>query len=116
MMENYKYGDLTRYDLDYEDRSERSIRGLVYCSVTGFGQTGPYAPRPGYDAMFQAMGGMMSVTGHIDDAPGAGPNGRRVDRRHHDGHEFLDRDPRRALSSRVDAGRGQHLDVGLLDS
>src|SRR3954469_10318456 len=72
MMENFKVGDLKRYKLDYE--SIRSINpGIIYCSVTGFGQTGPYAPRAGYDAIFQAMGGLMSVTGHMDGEPGAGP-------------------------------------------
>ena len=72
MMENYKVGDLKRYRLDYE--SIKAINpGIIYCSVTGFGQTGPYAPRAGYDAILQAMGGLMSVTGHIDGEPGAGP-------------------------------------------
>ena len=71
-MENYKVGDLKRYGLDYE--AIRAINpGIIYCSVTGFGQTGPYAPRAGYDAIFQAMGGLMSVTGHMDGEPGAGP-------------------------------------------
>src|SRR5207244_11759907 len=72
MMENYKVGDLKRYRLDYE--SIKAVNpGIIYCSVTGFGQTGPYAPRAGYDAIFQAMGGLMSVTGHMDGEPGAGP-------------------------------------------
>ena len=72
MMENYKVGDLKRYNLDYE--LIKAINpGIVYCSVTGFGQTGPYAPRAGYDAILQAMGGLMSVTGHIDGEPGDGP-------------------------------------------
>src|SRR4051794_434174 len=72
MMENFKVGDLKRYKLDYE--SIRAVNpGIIYCSVTGFGQTGPYAPRAGYDAIFQAMGGLMSVTGHMDGEPGAGP-------------------------------------------
>src|ERR1700686_2394256 len=72
MMENYKVGDLKRYKLDYE--SIRSVNpGIIYCSVTGFGQTGPYAPRAGYDAILKAMGGLMSVTGHMDGEPGAGP-------------------------------------------
>src|SRR5258708_10370719 len=72
MMENYKVGDLQRYKLDYE--SIKAVNpGIIYCSVTGFGQTGPYAPRAGYDAIFQAMGGLMSVTGHMDGEPGAGP-------------------------------------------
>ncbi len=72
MMENYKVGDLKRYGLDYE--SIKAINpGIIYCSVTGFGQTGPYAGRAGYDAILQAMGGLMSVTGHIDGEPGEGP-------------------------------------------
>jgi len=71
-MENYKVGDLKRYGLDYD--SIRAVNpGIIYCSVTGFGQTGPYAPRAGYDAILQAMGGLMSVTGHIDGEPGEGP-------------------------------------------
>jgi len=71
-MENYKVGDLKRYGLDYD--AIRAINpGVIYCSVTGFGQTGPYAPRAGYDAILQAMGGLMSVTGHIDGEPGEGP-------------------------------------------
>ncbi len=71
-MENYKVGDLKRYALDYE--AIRSVNpGIIYCSVTGFGQTGPYASRAGYDAILQAMGGLMSVTGHMDGEPGAGP-------------------------------------------
>src|SRR6187431_1284693 len=68
MMENYKVGDLKRYRLDYE--SIKAINpGIIYCSVTGFGQTGPYAPRAGYDAILQAMGGLMSVTGHLNGEP-----------------------------------------------
>ena len=71
-MENYKVGDLNRYGLDYD--AIRAVNpNIIYCSVTGFGQTGPYAPRAGYDAIFQAMGGLMSVTGHMDGEPGAGP-------------------------------------------
>ena len=106
MMENYKVGDLKRYGLDYE--SIKAINpGIVYCSVTGFGQTGPYAPRAGYDAILQAMGGLMSVTGHIDGEPGAGP--MKVGpshRRLHDRHEHLDRHPRRAVSSQGQWRRG----------
>src|SRR3974377_2138603 len=61
-MEHYKLGDLKTYGLDYD--SIRAVNpGIIYCSVTGFGQTGPYAPRAGYDAILQAMGGLMSVTG-----------------------------------------------------
>ena len=71
LIENYKSGDLKRYGLDYE--SLRKVnRKLVYCSITGFGQTGPYAARAGYDPIFQAMSGLMSVTGHPDGKPGGG--------------------------------------------
>ncbi|TMH38606.1 MAG: CoA transferase [Betaproteobacteria bacterium] len=72
LIENYKFGDLARYGLAYDDLAKINPR-LVYCSVTGFGQTGPYRERPGYDFMIQGMGGMMSVTGEPDDAPGGGP-------------------------------------------
>ena len=72
LIENYKFGDLARYGLGYDDCRSVNPR-LIYCSVTGFGQTGPYRERPGYDFMIQGMGGMMSVTGEPDDAPGGGP-------------------------------------------
>ena len=72
VVENFKVGTLSRYALDYE--SLRKINpSVVYCSITGFGQTGPYSHRPGYDTLFQAMGGVMSVTGAADEAPGGGP-------------------------------------------
>src|SRR3990170_3934859 len=72
LLENYKYGDLARYGLGYEDLSALNP-GLVYCSVTGFGHSGPYRDRPGYDFMIQGMAGMMSITGERDDLPGGGP-------------------------------------------
>ncbi|PTB18893.1 CoA transferase [Trinickia symbiotica] len=72
LLENYKVGDLKRYSLDYESLKLVNPR-LIYCSITGFGQTGPYSPRPGYDSIFQAMGGLMSITGNSDDVPGGGP-------------------------------------------
>ena len=65
-------GTMKRYGLDYETMSAINPR-LVYCSVTGFGQTGPYKDRPGYDFMAQGMGGLMSITGERDDLPGGGP-------------------------------------------
>jgi len=115
-MENYKVGDLKRYGLDYE--AIRAINGgIIYCSVTGFGQTGPYAPRAGYDAIFQAMGGLMSVTGHMDDEPGAGP--MKV------GPSIVDYMTGMNTSigilaalyhRKVSAGAGQHIDVCLLDT
>jgi crotonobetainyl-CoA:carnitine CoA-transferase CaiB-like acyl-CoA transferase len=115
-MENYKVGDLKRYGLDYE--SIRAINpGIIYCSVTGFGQTGPYAPRAGYDAIFQAMGGLMSVTGHMDDEPGAGP--MKV------GPSIVDYMTGMNSSiailaalyhKKANGGEGQHLDVCLFDT
>ena len=72
LVENYKRGGLARYRLGYEDL--RAVNpGLIYCSITGFGQTGPYADRAGYDFLIQAMGGLMSITGERDDLPGGGP-------------------------------------------
>ncbi|TAM65141.1 CaiB/BaiF CoA-transferase family protein [Mycobacterium sp.] len=72
LIENYRCGVLAKYGLDYPGLCERNPR-LVYCSVTGFGQDGPYAQRAGYDGVFQAMSGMMSVSGVPDGEPGAGP-------------------------------------------
>jgi crotonobetainyl-CoA:carnitine CoA-transferase CaiB-like acyl-CoA transferase len=116
MMENYKVGDLKRYKLDYE--SIKAVNsGIIYCSVTGFGQTGPYAPRAGYDAIFQAMGGLMSVTGHMDGEPGAGP--MKV------GPSIVDYMTGMNSSigilaalyhRKVNGGAGQHIDVCLLDT
>ncbi|WP_144637499.1 CaiB/BaiF CoA transferase family protein [Bordetella genomosp. 13] len=72
LIENFKAGDLRRYGLDYEALSALNPR-LVYCSITGFGQDGPYSHLPGYDPIFQSMSGLMSVTGVPDGEPGAGP-------------------------------------------
>ena len=68
LVENFKFGGLAKYGLGYDDLKEVNP-GLVYCSITGFGHTGPYAPRPGYDVLMQAMGGLMSVTGAADGEP-----------------------------------------------
>src|SRR3954449_6223530 len=116
MMENFKVGDLKRYKLDYE--SIPAINpGIIYCFVTGFGQTGPYAPRAGYDAIFQAMGGLMSVTGHMDGEPGAGP--MKV------GPSIVDYMTGMNTSigilaalyhRKANGGAGQHIDVCLLDT
>src|SRR3569833_101318 len=116
MMENYKVGDLKRYRLDYE--SIKAINpGIIYCSVTGFGQTGPYAPRAGYDAILLALGGLMSVTGHLDGEPGEGP--MKV------GPSIVDYMTGMNTSIGIlsalyhrDAndGQGQHIDVCLFDT
>lgn len=68
LVENFKVGALAKYGLSYEQLKEK-FPGLIYCSITGFGQTGPYAPRPGYDSVVQAMGGVMSLTGEPDGLP-----------------------------------------------
>jgi crotonobetainyl-CoA:carnitine CoA-transferase CaiB-like acyl-CoA transferase len=115
MMENFKVGDLKRYGLDYE--TIRAINpGIVYCSVTGFGQTGPYSKRPGYDAIFQAMGGLMSVTGHPDGEPGAGP--MKVGPSIADVMTGMNASIGilSALYHRRETGVGQHVDVCLLDT
>ena len=115
-MENYKVGDLKRYGLDYES-IKKVNPGIIYCSVTGFGQTGPYAPRAGYDAILQAMGGLMSVTGHIDGEPGEGP--MKV------GPSIVDYMTGMNTSIGIlsalyhrdaNGGEGQHLDVCLMDT
>ena len=72
LIENYKVGDLARHGLDAPTLRADNPR-LVYCSITGFGQTGPYRQRAGYDSIFQGMGGLMAVTGHADGQPGGGP-------------------------------------------
>jgi crotonobetainyl-CoA:carnitine CoA-transferase CaiB-like acyl-CoA transferase len=72
VVENYKVGQLQKYGLDYATLSALNPR-LVYCSITGFGQTGPYKDRAGYDFIIQGMGGFMSITGERDDLPGGGP-------------------------------------------
>ena len=72
LVENYRSGTLARYGLGYEELKVINPK-LIYCSVTGFGQTGPYAGRSGYDYLVQAMAGLMSVTGHHDGEPGDGP-------------------------------------------
>lgn len=117
LIENFKPGGLARYRLDWETLRRLNPR-LVYCSITGFGQTGPYAPRAGYDFLMQGMGGLMSITGHPEGEPGAGPMKVGValtdiltglhataailaalSRRDHDG----------------EAGLGQYIDLALLD-
>ena len=72
VVENFKVGGLKQYGLDHESLRALNPR-LIYCSVTGFGQDGPYAERAGYDLMVQAMTGLMSITGHADNAPAAAP-------------------------------------------
>jgi len=115
LIENYKYGDLPRYGLGYDDLKKINPR-LIYCSVTGFGQTGPYRERPGYDFMIQGMGGMMSVTGEPDEAPGGGPQRAGVPVADIITGMYASIAICAALAGRERTGRGQHLDLALLDS
>jgi crotonobetainyl-CoA:carnitine CoA-transferase CaiB-like acyl-CoA transferase len=115
LLENYKFGDLARYGLGYEDLRKINPR-LIYCSVTGFGQTGPYKERPGYDFMIQGMGGMMSVTGEPDGAPGGGPQRAGVPIADIITGMYASIAICAALAHRAQSGQGQHLDLALLDS
>jgi crotonobetainyl-CoA:carnitine CoA-transferase CaiB-like acyl-CoA transferase len=115
LIENYKHGDLERYGLGYEDLRKEN-RGLIYCSLTGFGQTGPYRERPGYDFMIQGMGGMMSVTGEPDDAPGGGPQRAGVPIADIITGMYASIAVCAALVHRAQSGVGQRLDLALLDS
>ena len=111
LVENFRVGTLSRFSLDYESVS-RVNPGLIYCSITGFGQTGPLHDKPGYDFMIQAMGGLMSITGEPEGEPMkvgvavadlfAGQNAVIA---------IL-----AALQARTQTGRGQHLDISLFDS
>jgi crotonobetainyl-CoA:carnitine CoA-transferase CaiB-like acyl-CoA transferase len=115
LVENYKVGDLARYGLGYEDLKRLNPR-LVYCSVTGFGQTGPYRERPGYDFMIQGMGGVMSITGERDDLPGGGPQRVGIPIADIMTGMYATIAILAALAYRERSGRGQHLDLALLDA
>ncbi len=111
LVENFKVGALAKYGLGYEQLHARFPR-LIYCSITGFGQTGPYAPRPGYDSLIQAMGGVMSLTGEPDGLP------QKV------GVPVADLFAGlygcigilAALRHRDLTGQGQQIDIGMLDT
>lgn len=113
-VENYKVGDLARYKLDYE--SIRAINPkIIYCSITGYGQTGPYAKRPGYDFVFQAEGGLMSITGERDGLPGGGPQKTGVPIADITTGLYASTAILAALNYRNLTGVGQHIDLSLLD-
>jgi crotonobetainyl-CoA:carnitine CoA-transferase CaiB-like acyl-CoA transferase len=114
VLENFKVGGLAAYGLDYEALRAINPR-LIYCSITGFGQTGPYAPRAGYDLLVQAMGGLMSITGRQDDEPGAGPQKAGVAVTDILTGLYATIGVLAALSHRDRTGIGQHIDIGLLD-
>ena len=115
LLENFKVGDPARYGLGYEDLKKTNPR-LVYCSITGFGQTGPYAERPGYDFMIQGMGGLMSITGERDDLPGGGPQKAGIPIADIITGMYATIAVCAALAHREKSGAGQNLDLALLDS
>ena len=114
LIENYKAGSLAKYGLDYESLSKVNPR-LVYCSITGFGQTGPRAEEPGYDFIIQGMGGLMSITGEKDGVPGAGPQKVGVAVADVMTGLYSTIAIQAALLAREKTGRGQHCDMALLD-
>ena len=114
LIENYKVGGLKKYGLDYDSLSRINPR-LVYCSITGFGQTGPYSPRAGYDFLIQAMGGLMSVTGEAESRPGGGPQKVGVALSDILTGLYTTIGALSALAMREKTGKGQHVDMALLD-
>ena len=115
LIENYKVGDLKRYGLDYEAIRAVNPR-IVYCSITGFGQTGPYRNRPGYDYIFQAMSGLMSLTGGPDELPGGGPAKVGLAICDVITGIYSSFAVMTALAERDKSGAGQHIDMSLLDT
>ena len=116
LIENYRVGALQRYGLDYASLAALNPR-LVYCSLTGFGQSGPLAQRPGYDGIFQAMGGLMSSSGHADDQPGGGPMKVGISIIDVIAGNYAASGILSALYARdTRTGRGQHIDLALLDA
>ena len=114
VIENYKVGQLKKYGLDYD--SLKAIKpDLIYCSITGFGQTGPYAHRAGYDFIVQGMGGFMSVTGEREDLPGGGPQKAGVAIADIFTGMYATSAILAALIHRAQTGEGQAIDLALLD-
>jgi len=115
LVENYKVGGLAKYGLDYASLRALNPR-LVYCSITGYGQTGPYADRAGYDAAIQAQGGLMSITGEPDGAPGGGPQKVGVAVADLMTGMYATTGILAALRHAEATGVGQHIDLALLDT
>ncbi|MGH7120860.1 MAG: CaiB/BaiF CoA transferase family protein [Acetobacteraceae bacterium] len=111
LVENFKVGALGKYGLGYADLGKEFPR-LIYCSITGFGQTGPYATRPGYDSLIQAMGGVMSLTGE----PGGPPQKVGVPVADLFAGLYGCIGILAAFNERGATGRGQHIDIGMLDA
>ncbi len=114
LIENYKVGSLQKYGLDYASLQAINPR-LIYCSITGFGQTGPYAARPGYDFAIQGIGGLMSITGERDELPGGGPQKVGVAVVDVMTGMYASTAILAALANRASSGLGRHIDVALLD-
>lgn len=114
LVENFKTGGLVQYGLDYDSLRELNPR-LIYCSVTGYGHSGPYANRPGYDFAIQAMGGLMSITGVPDGQPGAGPQKVGVALTDVMTGIYASSAILAALHHRTVTGVGQRIDLSLLD-
>jgi len=114
VMENFKFGGLAKYGLDYASLSKHNP-ALVYCSITGFGQTGPDREKPGYDAMIQAKSGLMSVNGPADGEPGAGPQKVGVAVSDLFAGFYAITAVQAALLQRARTGKGQHIDIALYD-
>ena len=114
VVENFKVGGLSQYGLDYASLKELNPR-LVYCSITGFGQTGPYAARAGYDFLIQGMGGLMSLTGRADGTDGEGPLKVGVALTDITTGLYATVAILAALARRERSGIGQHIDLALLD-
>ncbi len=115
VIENFKVGGLARYGLDYASLAADNPR-LVYCSITGFGQTGPYADRAGYDFIIQGIGGLMSVTGERDDLPGGGPQKVGIAISDLMTGMYAATAILAAIAQREVGGRGQYIDASLLDT
>jgi len=115
MVENFKVGDMARYGLDAASMCTRHPR-LVYCSITGYGQTGPYRDRAGYDYAVQGLGGLMSVTGERDDLPGGGPQKVGVAVADLFTGMYATVAILAALRHRDATGQGQAIDMALLDT
>jgi crotonobetainyl-CoA:carnitine CoA-transferase CaiB-like acyl-CoA transferase len=114
VIENFKVGGLEQYGLDYASLKAANP-GLIYCSITGFGQDGPYAARAGYDFLIQGLGGLMSLTGHKDDADGAGPMKVGVALTDVLTGLYASNSILAALAHRDVSGQGQYIDLALLD-
>lgn len=115
VIENYKIGDLKRYGLDYDSLKLINPK-LVYCSITGYGQDGPSAQKPGYDFVFQAIGGLMSITGEADTEPGGGPQKVGIAIADVITGMYSTIAILAALNNREQTGLGQYIDMALLDS